>query len=99
MEGSYDDIIRIHSQDIVEEEGKAQYRQTFNAEAVAEILSDQDTYTYECHVCRNGKEDWEHLIAVCLQRKEGRAVRILFVRQNITELKQRSSRARKPYPS
>ena len=95
MEGSYDDIIRIHSQDIVEEEGKAQYRQTFNAEAVAEILSDQDTYTYECHVCRNGKEDWEHLIAVCLQRKEGRAVRILFVRQNITELKQRELQSQK----
>ena len=89
MEGPYDDIIRIHAADIMEEEGKKRFRQTFAAASITEILSDQDTFTYECHVLRNGKEDWEHLIAVCLQRKEGRAVRILFVRQNITELKQR----------
>ena len=89
MEGSYDDIIRIHTADIIGDEGKEQFRRTFSVQSIADILSDQDTFTYECHVCRNGKEDWEHLIAVCLQRKEGRAVRILYVRQNITELKQR----------
>ncbi len=89
MEGSYDDILRVHSQDVIGDEGQEQFRRTFRKDSIVDILSDQDTYTYECHVCRNGKEDWEHLIAVCLQRKEGRAVRILYVRQNITELKQR----------
>ncbi len=89
MEGSYDDIIHIHAQDIIGEEEKERFLQAFSPEPIAEILSDQDTFTYECHVSRNGKEDWEHLIAVCLQRKEGRAVRILYVRQNITEMKQR----------
>ena len=95
MEGSYDDIIRIHAADIIEDEGKEQFRRTFQLESIADILSEQDTFTYECHVCRNGKEDWEHLIAVCLQRKEGRAARALYVRQNITELKQRELQSQK----
>ena len=95
MEGSYDDIIRIHSADVIGEEEQERFRQTFAVESIVDILSEQDTFTYECHVCRNGKEDWEHLIAVCLQRKDGRAVRILYVRQNITELKLRELRSRK----
>ena len=95
MEGSYDDIIRSHVQDIIGDEEKEQYRQTFQPESIIRILSDQDTFTYECHVSRNGKEDWEHLIAVCLQREAGRAVRILYVRQNITELKLRELQSQK----
>ena len=89
MEGPYDDIIRIHAQDIIGEEEQERFRQTFSIGSITKILSEQETFTYECHVSRNGKEDWEHLIAVCLQRENGRAVRTLYVRQNITELKLR----------
>ncbi len=85
MEGPYDDIISIHAQDIIEEEGQEQFRQTFSVSSIAELLSEQDTFTYECHVDRNGKECWEQLIAVCLQRENGRAVRILYVRRDITD--------------
>ena len=95
MEGSYDDIIRVHAQDIIGDEEKERFRQTFSVDSITEILSEQDTFTYECHVSRNGKEDWEHLIAVCLQREEGRVVRILYVRQNIMELKQRELQSQK----
>ena len=95
MEGSYDDIIRIHTADIVGDEGKEQFRRTFSVDSIAGILSEQDTFTYECHVCRNGKEDWEHLIAVCLRRENGRAVHILYVRQNITDVKLRELQSQK----
>ena len=88
-EGAYDEIIRVHSLDIIGEEGQEQFRQTFSTESITSILSEQDTFTYECHVMRNGKEEWEHLISVCLQRENGKAVHILFVRQNITEVKLR----------
>ena len=94
-EGSYDDVIRANAQDLIEEEEKERFLQAFSPEAIAKALSEQDTFTYECHVSRNGKEDWEHLIAVRLQREAGRAVRILFVRQNITELKQRELQSQK----
>ncbi len=89
MEGSYDDILRVHGADIVGEEEQQRFRETFRAESITEILSSQDTFTYECHVNRDGQEDWEHLIAVCLRREEGRAVHILYIRQNVTEVKQR----------
>ena len=95
MEGSYDDIIRIQSQDLIGEDSQQQFRRTFQIDSIKEILSEQDTFTYECHVSRNGKEDWEHLIAVCLQREAGQAVRILLVRQNITELKLRELQSQK----
>ena len=84
-EGQYEDIIASHAQDIIGEEEQAKFRRVFSAGSIAEILSEQDTYAYECHVSRNGKEDWEQLIAVCLQRKAGRAVRLLYVRRNITD--------------
>ena len=89
MEGAYSDIIRVHAQDILGEEEQERFRQTLSAASIADILSGQDTFTYECHVSRNGKEAWEHLIAVRLQREEEKVKRVLFVRQNITELKQR----------
>jgi len=74
-EGSYDDVIRANAQDLIEEEEKERFLQAFSPEAIAKALSEQDTFTYECHVSRNGKEDWEHLIAVRLQREAGRAGR------------------------
>ncbi len=95
MEGPYDDITRIHAMDLIGEEEKERFRETFELNSITQILSEQDTFTYECHVIRNGAEAWEHLITVCLQRKGGRAVRILFVRQNITELKQRELQSQK----
>ena len=95
MEGSYDDIIRSSAQDIIGDEERERFLATFRPDSIAEILSEQDTFTYECHVSRDGKEDWEHLIAVRLQREKGRTVRILFVRQNITELKLRELQSQK----
>lgn len=95
MEGPYDDFVRVHMQDLIGEDEQERFRQTFEKNSITEILSEQDTFTYECHVSRNGKEDWEHLITVCLQRENGRAVRVLYVRQNITELKQREIESQK----
>ena len=89
VEGCYDDVIQTKTRDIIGEEEKERFRQTFEPASIVKMLADQDTFTYECHVCQNGKEDWEHLIVVCLQRHEGRAVRILYVQQNITDMKQR----------
>jgi signal transduction histidine kinase len=95
MEGAYSEFLDVHSSDIIEEEGKQDFRRFFATGNLAQILADQDTLTYECHVTRAGKPEWEHLIAVCLERKEGRASRVLYVRQNITELKQRELREQK----
>ena len=57
-----------------------------------ENLSTKDSVVHECHVSRYGKEEWEQLIVVCLERKEGKPVRVLYVRQNVTELKLKEMR-------
>ncbi len=95
MEGSYNDIIRTLAQELIDDEEKERFLQTFETGSIRKLLSGQDTFTFECHVTRHGKENWEHLITVCLQRKDGQAVRLLFVRQNITDLKQRELQSQK----
>lgn len=92
QEGDYANVLENHSKEIIGEEAQEDFRQTLKVDSVIENLSDQDTFTYECHVMRDGKEEWEQLITVCLERHEGRAGKILYVRQNITEMKQRELR-------
>lgn len=88
-EGVYDDIISAHSKDIIGEEEQERFRRTFRADSIQALLAKQDVFTYECHVSRGGREEWEHRIAICLRREEGLPVYILYIRQDVTEVKLR----------
>ena len=87
MEGVYSEFIKLHAEDIIGDEGKEAFSEFARIETLKKTLTEKDSDVHECHVCRQGKEDWEHLIVVCLERKDGVPVRALYVRQNITELK------------
>ncbi|MCM1387995.1 MAG: response regulator [Bacillus sp. (in: Bacteria)] len=88
MEGTLEDILCIHSVDIIEEEGKADFRRYFEINNLIKNFEKTDVLNYECHVMRNGEEKWELLITVCLSRnEEGKASKILLVRQDNTQLK------------
>lgn len=91
-EGAYADIVEDHSREIIGEEAQENFRQTLKAESIVENLADQDTFTYECHVMRDGQEAWEQMTVVCIERKEGRAVKMLYLRQDISEMKLREQR-------
>ncbi|MBP3380027.1 MAG: response regulator [Ruminococcus sp.] len=95
VEDQYDDIIRSHSANIIGDSGKAAFCRHFQIQSVVESLADTDVFTYECHVERSGRELWELLICVCLERKNGRASKILYVRQDNTQLKLRELRQEK----
>lgn len=86
-EGSYDDIIKSHTADIIGDKEKETFRRQFEIHSVIENLADTDVFTYECHVERSGKELWELHICVCLERKDGKASKILYIRQDNTQLK------------
>lgn len=60
--------------------------------SIVEAMSEHNDLRYELHVIRNGCSEWEHINVVCLERKDGRAVKALFTRQNITELKEKELR-------
>ena len=91
-EGDYANVLENHSKEIIGEEAQEEFRQTLKVDSIIENLDGQDTFTYECHVMRAGKEEWEQLITVCLERNEEKASKILYVRQNITEMKMRELR-------
>ena len=91
-EGDYVNVLDNHSREIIGEEAQEDFRQTLKVDSIIGNLDGQDTFTYECHVMRDGKEEWEQLITVCLERKGERASKILYVRQNITEMKLRELR-------
>lgn len=90
--GVYSEIIDFHAADIIEDEGKEEYRRFARINAIKENLGTKDSIVHECHVTRNGKEEWEQIIAMCLERKNGTPFRVLFVRQNVTELKLKEQR-------
>ena len=95
MTGTYDELFRVHVADIIGDEGREEFGKYFSLEAITESLSNQDVFTGECNALRNGKSEWENLIAICLERKDGRAVKMLYVRQNITEKKLRELKEQK----
>ncbi len=91
-EGTYGDIVEKHSQEIIGEEAQEEFRQTLRPESIMEKLADQDTFTYECHVMRDGQEAWEQMTVVCIERKDGLAVKMLYLRQDISEMKLREQK-------
>lgn len=91
-EGVYSEVIRLHGEEIIGEEDKEAFYHFGRIDILRENLSTKDSVVHECHVSRYGKEEWEQLIVVCLERKEGKPVRVLYVRQNVTELKLKEMR-------
>ncbi len=89
LEGVYSEFIKFHTAEIIGDEGKKAFTQFSQISALRKTLETKDSAVHECHVSRQGKEEWEHLMVACIERRDGVPVRILYTRQNITELKQK----------
>ncbi|MCM1058481.1 MAG: response regulator [Firmicutes bacterium] len=87
MEGAWEDVLAVDSADVIEDEGKEEFRRYFALDNIIENLADTNVLSYECHTQRSWGEAWEIVIMVCLERKEGKASRILVVRQDNTHTK------------
>jgi len=91
--GRYEDFVRYLCSFLAEEQDQNKLIQEFQKDSLIRQLGDQGTdLRYEYHVHRNGNSEWEHLNIVCLERREGKASKVLFLRQNITEVKEREMR-------
>ncbi len=55
-------------------------------------MENHDDLLYERHVLCDGNIEWEHLNIICLERKNGKACKVLFIRQDITEVKEKELR-------
>lgn len=88
IRGSYPVLIKYLSSLLIHEEERPEFEQQMSKEALIEALSRHNDTRLECHLRQGGNKVWEHMNIICLERKYGQAVKILFIRQNITELKE-----------
>lgn len=90
--GSYPDLAGHLCNSLIEEEDRQVYSEILDKSNIIEALAEHDDLRYESHVIHSGEQEWEHINVVCLERKEGKAAKVLFIRQNITEVKEEQLR-------
>ena len=92
VSGRYEDFAEHLCLLLMGEEHRREFAEQVRSEAVIAALEGQNDVRLECHVLRGNREEWEHLNIICLERKDGRAGKVLFIRQNITEVKEQELR-------
>lgn len=91
--GNYKDFAEYLCSFIIKESERKRYEKLLNKDNIIEELGKYRTdIRYECHIHKNGQEEWEHLNIICLERKNGKVTKVLFIRQNITEVKEKELR-------
>ena len=95
LSGSYEDLIKYLCSPIIGEDDRREFAEAVEKNAIVKALENQNDMRFECHVTRSGKPEWEHVNIVCLERKDGKAVKVLFIRQTITDLKEKELRIQK----
>ncbi|MCM1038054.1 MAG: response regulator [Ruminococcus sp.] len=61
-------------------------------DSIISAMMERNDLRFERHIIKNGHSEWEHMNVICLERKDGKASKVLFTRQNISELKERELR-------
>ena len=86
--GSYRDIAAFLAAS-VEESSRQEFADFIDKDTIIAAMSKHDDLRYERHVIKDGHSEWEHMNVICLERKDNRVSKVLFIRQNITELKEK----------
>ncbi len=92
LKGSYEELVDYICSIIIEEKEREELTSFLESSSIIEALKDQNDLRFECHVIQGGSPKWKHMNIICLERKDGRAVKVLFTRQNITEIKEREQK-------
>ena len=89
--GEYQALISYLAGDL-EESVRQEFFDFINKDAIITAMSGQNDLRYERHVIKDGRTDWEHMNLICLERNGNKVSKILFIRQNVTELKEKELR-------
>ncbi|MDE6635396.1 MAG: hybrid sensor histidine kinase/response regulator, partial [Lachnospiraceae bacterium] len=92
VNGSYQDLHRYLTGIVIEENDRKELAEFLDKHSIIEAMKEHNDLRFECHVLRGGKAEWEHVNIVCLERKDDRVSKVLFIRQNITEIKEKELR-------
>ncbi|MBD5136784.1 MAG: response regulator [Lachnospiraceae bacterium] len=89
VSGSYKDLSKYLCSIMIEDSERQELAGFIEKNSVIKSLEECNDLRLECHVKRKDHAEWEHFNIICLERKDGKAVKVLFVRQNITEVKEK----------
>ncbi len=87
--GPYENLTQYLCSIIIDEEDRKEFGDMIDRETLVQVLTEQSDMRFERHVLRGGQPEWEHMNVICLERKDGKAVKALIIRQNITEIKEK----------
>lgn len=90
--GKYEDLVEYLGSIMINDSERQEFLQFMDRDAIIAALTEQNDIRFECHVMRNGHAEWEHANIICLERIDGKVSKVLSIRQNITELKERELR-------
>ena len=88
VSGGYEELTAHLCSLLIEERDRIDFAEVLKKDAIIEALQEHDDLRFENYVMRSGRPEWEHVNVICLERKDGAASKVLFIRQNITELKE-----------
>ena len=92
--GSYRDMAAFLAAP-VEESRRQELVDFLDKNVIIVAMAKHNDLRYERHVIRDGRPKWEHINVICLERKNNQVSKVLFIRQNITELKEKELRIQK----
>ncbi len=88
--GRYADFADYLRSFLIEDSDREKFAELLKKETVIEQLGETGTdIRYEYHIQLEGKAEWEHMNIVCLERREGRAAKVLCIRRTTTESKEK----------
>lgn len=90
--GNYQDLAKHLCAMLIEESDRNEFAELFDKNSIIEAMKEHSDLRFECYVLSGGKEEWEHINIICLERKDGNPSKVLFTRQNITEVKEQELR-------
>ncbi len=92
VNGEYKELVPYLSSWVKEEKERQEFARQIHMDSVIDAMAEQDDLRFESHVFRNGNDEWEHVNIICLERNNGKVSKVLFIRQNITEVKEKEMR-------
>ncbi|MCM1144980.1 MAG: response regulator [Blautia sp.] len=92
ISGNYQDLQQYLYGSLAEEEKRQEFARQLEKSSIMENMKEQNDLRFECQIQHPDTVEWEHINIVCLERKEGVVSKVLFIRQNITEVKEKELR-------
>ncbi len=89
--GNYQDLVDYLAS-YVKESGRQELIDFIDKDSIVTAMSKQNDLRFESCVIKDGHFEWEHVNIICLERKDHMASKVLFIRQNVTELKEKELR-------